>query len=115
MANGRMSNSELSDSIKNNIKYMFDTNIKYSIEQYNKIIIDLKDTILDLQQQIKNNDNHNDSNTILYSSMVTKNLDEIKCTINYTVTTNIENIYEDSNRKKTLIIYNIEKKNLIKK
>ena len=115
MANGRMSNSELSDSIKNNIKYMFDTNIKYSIEQYNKIIIDLKDTILDLQQKIKNNDNHNDSNTILYSSMVTKNLDEIKFTINDTVTTNIENIYEDSNRKKTLIIYNIEKKNLIKK
>ena len=47
--------------------------------------------------------------------MVTKNLDEIKCTINDTVTTNIENIYEDSNRKKTLIIYNIEKKNVIKK
>ena len=84
-------------------------------EQYNKIIIDLKDTILDLQQKIKNNDNHNDRNTILYSSMVTKNLDEIKFTINDTVTTNIENIYEDSNRKKTLIIYNIEKKNVIKK
>ena len=94
---------------------MFDTNIKAIIEQYNTIIIDLKDTILDLQTQIKNNNKHNDSNTILYSSMVTKNLDEIKCTINDTVTKNIENIYEDSNRKKTLIIYNIEEKKFNKK
>ena len=47
MANGRMSNSELSDSIKNYIKDMFDTNIKAIIEQHNTIIIDLKDTILD--------------------------------------------------------------------
>ena len=115
MANGRMSNSELSDSIKNYIKDMFDTNIKASIEQHNTIIIDLKDTILDLQTQIKNNNNHNDSNTILYSSMVAKNLDEIKCTINDTVTKNIENIYEDSNRKKTFIIYNIEEKKFNKK
>ena len=111
MANGRMSNSELSDSIKNYIKDMFDTNIKAIIEQHNTIIIDLKDTILELQTQIKNNNKHNDSNTILYSSMVTKNLDEIKCT----VTKNIENIYEDSNRKKTLIIYNIEEKKFNKK
>ena len=74
MANGRISNSEISDSIKNDIKDMFDTNIKAIIEQHNTIIIDLKDTILDLQTQIKNNNNHNDSNTILYSSMVTKNL-----------------------------------------
>ena len=115
MANGRMSNSELSDSIKNYIKDMFDTNIKAIIEQHNTIIIDLKDTILDLQTQIKNNNNHNDSNTILYSSMVAKNLDEIKCNINDTVTTNIENIYEDSNRKKTLIIYNIEENKFNKK
>ena len=115
MANGRMSNSELSDSIKNYIKDMFDTNIKAIIEQHNTIIIDLKDSILDLQTQIKNNNKHNDSNTILYSSMVTKNLDEIKCTINDTVTKNIENIYEDSNRKKTLIIYNIENKKFNKK
>ena len=113
MANGRMSNSELSDSIKNYIKDMFDTNIKSIIEQHNTIIIDLKDIIFDLQTQIKNNNKHNDSNTILYSSMVTKNLDEIKCTINDTVTKNIENIYEDSNRKKTLIIYNIEEKKLV--
>ena len=98
-------NSELSDSIKNYIKEMFDTNIKDIIEQHNKIIIDIKDTILNLQTQIKNNNNHNDSNTILYSNMVTKILDEIKCTINDTVTKNIENIYENSNRKKTLIIY----------
>ena len=89
MANGRMSNSELSDSIKNYIKDMFDTNIKAIIEQHNTIIIDLKDTILDLQTQIKNSNKHNDSNTILYSSMVTKNLDEIKCTIDDTVTKNI--------------------------
>ena len=115
MANGRMSNSELSDSIKNYIKDMFDTNIKAIIEQHNTIIIDLKDTILELQTQIKNNNKHNDSNTILYSSMVTKNLYEIKCTINDTVTKNIENIYEDSNRKKTLIIYNIEEKKFNKK
>ena len=115
MANGRMSNSELSDSIKNYIKDMFDTNIKAIIEQHNTIIIDLKDTILELQTQIKNNNKHNDSNTILYSSMVTKILDEIKCTINDTVTKNIENIYEDSNRKKTLIIYNIEEKKFNKK
>ena len=115
MANGRMSNSELSDSIKNYIKDMFDTNIKAIIEQHNTIIIDLKVTILDLQSQIKNNNKHNDSNTILYSSMVTKNLDEIKCTLNDTVTKNIENIYEDSNRKKTLIIYNIEEKKFNKK
>ena len=115
MANGRMSNSELSDSIKNYIKDMFDTNIKAIIEQHNTIIIDLKDTILELQTQIKNNNKHNDSNTILYSSMVTTNLDEIKCTINDTVTKNIENIYEDSNRKKTLIIYNIEEKKFNKK
>ena len=81
-----MSNSELSDSIKNYIKDMFDTNIKAIIEQHNTIIIDLKDTILDLQTQIKNNNKHNDSNTILYSSMVTKNHDEIKCTINDNVT-----------------------------
>ena len=47
--------------------------------------------------------------------MVTTNIDEIKCTINDTVTNNIENIYEDSNRKKTLIIYNIEEQKLIKK
>ena len=72
MTNGRMSNSELSDFIKNYIKDMFDTNIKTIIEQHNTIIIDLKDTILDLQTQIKNNNNHNDSNTILYSSMVTR-------------------------------------------
>ena len=81
-----MSNSELSDSIKNYIKDMFDTNIKTIIEQHNTLIIDLKDIILYLQTQIKNNNNHNDSNTILYSSMVTKNIDEIKCTINDTVT-----------------------------
>ena len=31
---------------------MFDTNIKAIIEQHNTIIIDLKDTILDLQTQI---------------------------------------------------------------
>ena len=28
--------------------------------QHNTIIIDLKDTIIDLQTQIKNNNNHND-------------------------------------------------------
>ena len=78
---------------------MFDNNIKYVIEQHNKIIIDLNDTIIDLLTQIKNNNNHNDSNTILYSSIVCTNLDEIKSTINETVTKNIENIYEDSNRK----------------
>ena len=78
---------------------MFDNNIKYVIEQHNKIIIDLNDTIIDLLTQIKNNNNHNDSNTILYSSIVCTNLDEIKSTINETVSKNIENIYEDSNRK----------------
>ena len=51
---------------------------------------------------------------IQYSSMVTKNLDEIKSTINDNFTKNIENIYEESNRKKTLIIYNIEERNFNK-
>ena len=84
MTNGRMSNSELSEAIKKYVKNMFIIN--YVIEQYNNIIIELKDTIIELQTQIKNNNNHNDSNTILYSSLVTTNLDEIKNTINYTVT-----------------------------
>ena len=55
---------------------MFDNNIKYVIEQYNTIIIELKDTIIDLQIHIKNNNNHNDDNKILYSSMLTTNLDK---------------------------------------
>ena len=69
MSNGRMSNSELSDSIKKYIKDLFN-NIKYIIEQHNIIIIELKDTIIDLQSQIKNNNNNNNnSNTILYCSI----------------------------------------------
>ena len=36
---------------------MFDNNIKYVIEQHNKSIIYLKDTVLDLKTQNKNNNN----------------------------------------------------------
>ena len=49
--------------------------------------------MLDLQSQIKNVNKNNDSNEILYSMMVTKNLDDINSTIHDTVTKNIENIY----------------------
>ena len=56
MANGRMSISVLSDYINNYIIDMFDNNIKYCIEQYNTILIEIKNTIIDLQTKIKNND-----------------------------------------------------------
>ena len=51
MAN-RMTNLELSESIKNYIKELFDNNITFVLEENNKIIIELKNTVNNLEDKI---------------------------------------------------------------
>ena len=50
----RMTNLELPESIKNNIKELFDNNIKLVLEEYNKIINELNITVNNLEEKISN-------------------------------------------------------------
>ena len=50
----RMTNLELSESIKNYIKELFDNDIKLVLEENNKIMNELKITVNNLEEKISN-------------------------------------------------------------
>ena len=88
----RMSNLDLSETIKNYIKKLFDEHIKSVIDENTKVINDLKNNITELKSIINsvniNNDKCNDTES--YANILNKNLEKtIENTIIKSVNTNI--------------------------
>ena len=110
MAN-RMSNLELSDTIKNYIKKLFDEHIKSVIDENTKIINDLKNNITELKSIINsvniNNDKCNDTES--YANILNNNLEKtIENTIIKSVNKNISETINVNCIKKTIILYNVK-------
>ena len=113
---GKLTNLELSNSIKNFIKDIFDNEIKSVLNENNKTINELKDTITELHNEIKllkkEKSNISVDSNIKYSDIVTKNIEKtIINTLNETVQSNMEKIECDKIKKSSLIIYNVNEKN----
>ena len=89
MAN-RMTNLELSESIKNYIKELFDNDIKFVLEENNKIINELKNTVNNLEEKISNCNTINiKDNVKSYADIVNTELENnIINTINVSNTNN---------------------------
>ena len=107
----RMSNLELSKTIKNYIKKLFDEHIKSVIDENTKVINDLKNNITELKSIINsvniNNDKCNDTES--YANILNKNLEKtIKNTIIKSVNTNISETNNINCIKKTIILYNVK-------
>ena len=110
MAN-RMSNLELSETIKNYIKKLFDEHIKSVIDENTKVINDLKNNITELKSIINsvniNNDKCNDTES--YANILNKNLEKtIENTIIKSVNKNISKTNNVNCIKKTIILYNVK-------
>ena len=110
MAN-RMSNLELSETIKNYIKKLFDEHIKSVIDENTKVINDLKNNITELKSIINsvniNNDKCNDTES--YAIILNKNLEKtIENTIIKSVNKNISETNNINCIKKTIILYNVK-------
>ena len=110
MAN-RMSNLELSETIKNYIKKLFDEHIKSVIDENTKVINDLKNNITEFKSIINsvniNNDKCNDTES--YANILNKNLEKtIENTIIKSVNKNISETNNVNCIKKTIILYNVK-------
>ena len=106
-----MSNLELSKTIKNYIKKLFDEHIKSVIDENTKVINDLKNNITELKSIINsvniNNDKCNDTES--YANILNKNLEKtIKNTIIKSVNKNISETNNINCIQKTIILYNVK-------
>ena len=107
----RMYNLELSETIKNYIKKLFDEHIKSVIDENTKVINDLKNNITELKSIINsvniNNDKCNDTES--YANILNKNLEKtIENTIIKSVNKNISETNNVNCIKKTIILYNVK-------
>ena len=91
----RMTNLELSTSIKDYIKELFEGNIKQILENNTETIIKLNDKIDELIIIIDNIDKKNNNNNTTYADITSKQL--LK---------NISEINGDNLKNKSIIIYN---------
>ena len=109
MAN-RMTNFELSESIKNYIKELFDNDIKFVLEENNKIINELKNIVNNLEEKISNFNTINiKDNVKSYVDIVNTELEnKIINTINDTVSNNLKSMNEINSRSKTIILHNVK-------
>ena len=109
MAN-RMTNLELSESIKNYIKELFDNDIKFVLEENNKIINELKNTVNNLEEKCSNFNTINiKDNVKSYADIVNTELENnIINTINDTVSNNLKSMNEINARSKTIILHNVK-------
>ena len=109
MAN-RMTNLELSESIKNYIKELFDNDITFLLEENNKIINELKNTVNNLEDKISNFNTINiKDNVKSYADIVNTELENnIINTINDTISNNLKSMNEINARSKTIILHNVK-------
>ena len=102
----RMTNLELSTSIKDYIKELFEGNIKQILENNTETIIKLNDKIDELIIKIDNIDKKNNNNNTTYADITSKQLLNIESTIKKTINKNISEINGDNLKNKSIIIYN---------
>ena len=102
----RMTNLELSTSIKDYIKELFEGNIKQILENNTETIIKLNEKIDELIIKIDNIDKKNNNNNTTYADITSKQLLNIESTIKKTINKNISEINGDNLKKKSIIIYN---------
>ena len=102
----RMTNLELSTSIKDYIKELFEGNIKQILENNTETIIKLNEKIDELIIKIDNIDKKNNNNNTTYADITSKQLLNIESTIKKTINQNISEINDDNLKNKSIIIYN---------
>ena len=102
----RMTNLELSTSIKDYIKELFEGNIKQILENNTETIIKLNEKIDELIIKIDNIDKKNNNNNTTYADITSKHLLNIESTIKKTINKNISEINGDNLKNKSIIIYN---------
>ena len=102
----RMTNLELSTSIKDYIKELFEGNIKQILENNTETIIKLNEKIDELIIKIDNIDKKNNNNNTTYADITSKQLLNIESTIKKTINKNISEINGDNLKNKSIIIYN---------
>ena len=102
----RMTNLELSTSIKDYIKELFEGNIKQILENNTETIIKLNEKIDELIIKIDNIDKQNNNNNTTYADITSKQLLNIESTIKKTINKNISEINGDNLKNKSIIIYN---------
>ena len=102
----RMTNLELSTSIKHYIKELFEGNIKQILENNTETIIKLNEKIDELIIKIDNIDKKNNNNNTTYADITSKQLLNIESTIKKTINKNISEINGDNLKNKSIIIYN---------
>ena len=102
----RMTNLELSTSIKDYIKELFEGNIKQILENNTETIIKFYEKIDELIIKIDNIDNKNNNNNTTYADITSKQLLNIESTIKKTINKNISEINGDNLKNKSIIIYN---------
>ena len=102
----RMINLELSTSIKDYIKELFEGNIKQILENNTETIIKLNEKIDELIIKIDNIDKKNNNNNTTYADITSKQLLNIESTIKKTINKNISEINGDNLKNKSIIIYN---------
>ena len=102
----RMTNLELSTSIKDYIKELFEGNIKQILENNTETIIKLNEKIDELIIKIDNIDKKNNNNNTTYADITSIQLLNIESTIKKTINKNISEINGDNLKNKSIIIYN---------
>ena len=102
----RMTNLELSTSIKDYIKELFEGNIKQILENNTETIIKLNEKIDELIIKIDNIEKKNNNNNTTYADITSKQLLNIESTIKKTINKNISEINGDNLKNKSIIIYN---------
>ena len=102
----RTTNLELSTSIKDYIKELFEGNIKQILENNTETIIKLNEKIDELIIKIDNIDKKNNNNNTTYADITSKQLLNIESTIKKTINKNISEINGDNLKNKSIIIYN---------
>ena len=102
----RMTNLELSTSIKDYIKELFEGNIKQILENNTETIIKLNEKIDELIIKIDNIDKKNNNNNTTYADITSKQLLNIESTIKKTINKNISEINGVNLKNKSIIIYN---------
>ena len=113
----RMTNLELSYSIKNDIKELFDNDITFVLEENNKIINESKNTVNNLEEKMYNLNTINiKDNVKTYADIVNTEFENnIINKINYTVSNNLKSMNELNSRSKTIILHNVKEIILNKK
>ena len=106
----RMTNLELSESIKNDIKELYDNDITLVLNENNKIINELQITVNNLEDKISNLNTINiKDNVNTYADIVNTELENnIINTINDTVSNNLKSMNEINLRSKTIILHNVK-------